>query len=413
MHFQTITKLLHLPNVIVIGAIENGDDDLHLIVKLSDKYGPPVCSGCGAVHTSVHSKGQMRVEDQPISGRRVFLYLEKRKCRCPEGGIYVEFLPWLHGRFTKRFAEQVFRLTSITTNAEAGWFLGLDDEVVYRIDKGILQEKADDLLVPTPAPQAISVDEVAWKKGHSYVTNVVDIDRRAVIWNHEKHGKSVLDAFYESLTEDERETIEVVACDGARGFLSSTREHAKNALIVLDHFHVKAYLNEALEDVRKQELAKAKKDKTQEELAGLLHCKQRFILMRNKPSRKKDRILKRLEELNEPVYKAMLLKEQFAAVYEYREKKDAQAALRDWIGEALRSGLAPFKELALKLFRKRHCILNFFIRRITSAISEGINNKIKRLKRMAYGYKDVAYFLLKIHQHCGLLNPRRYQLKYE
>jgi len=70
MHFQTITKLLHLPNVIVIGAIENGDDNLHLIVELSDKYGPPVCSGCGAVHTSVHSKGQMRVEDQPISGRR-------------------------------------------------------------------------------------------------------------------------------------------------------------------------------------------------------------------------------------------------------------------------------------------------------------------------------------------------------
>jgi len=97
MHFQTITKLLRLPNVIVIGAIENGDDNLHLIVELSDKYGPPVCSGCGAVHTSVHSKGQTRVEDLPISGRRVFLYLEKRKCRCPEGGIYVELLPWLHG----------------------------------------------------------------------------------------------------------------------------------------------------------------------------------------------------------------------------------------------------------------------------------------------------------------------------
>lgn len=74
----------------------------------------------------------------------------------------------------------------------------------------------------------------------------------------------------------------------------------------------------------------------------------------------------------------------------------------------VRSGLTPFKELAQKLFRKRHCILNFFVRRITSAISEGINNKIKRLKRMAYGYRDVAYFLLKVHQHCGLLNPRRF-----
>jgi transposase len=302
----------------------------------------------------------------------------------------------------------VYRLTTITTNTEAGWFLGLDDEVVYRIDRAILQEKADDLLVPTPVPKAMSVDEVAWKKGHSYVTNVVDIDRRIVIWNHDKHGKSALDAFYESLTEKERAEIEVVACDGARGFLSSSRQYAENALIVLDHFHVKSYLSAALDDVRKQELGKAKRDKSQEELTGLLHCKQRFILFRNKPSRKKTDVLKRLEQLNEPVYKAMLLKEQFATIYEYREKKDAQPALRSWIGEALRSGLAPFRELALKLFRKRHYILNFFVRRITSAISEGINNKIKRLKRMAYGYRDVAYFLLKIHQHCGLLNPRRF-----
>jgi len=204
MHFKTITKQLNLPNVIVVGALDCKDDHLHLVIAFSDKADPPTCSGCGAVHTSIHSRGQMRVEDVSSHGRRVFLYLEKRKCRCPDGGIHVEYLPWLHGRFTRRFAEQVYRLTTITTNTEAGWFLGLDDEVVYRIDRAILQEKADDLLVPTPAPKAMSVDEVAWKKGHSYVTNVVDIDRRIVIWNHDKHGKSVLDAFYKSLTEKER-----------------------------------------------------------------------------------------------------------------------------------------------------------------------------------------------------------------
>jgi len=408
MHYETITKLLNLPKVIVVNVLDANDGCLHICVASPDDVDPPVCSGCGAVHTSIHSRSQVRVEDLPSHGCRVFLYLEKRKCRCPDGGIHTEYLPWLHGRFTKRFAEQVNRLTAITTNTEAGWFFGLDDEVVYRIDRAILQEKADDLLQPTPAPKTMSIDEVAWKKGHSYVTNVVDIDKRIVIWNHDKHGKSVLDEFYKSLTEKERAEIEVVACDGAKGFLSSSRQYAENALIVLDHFHVKSYLSAALDDVRKQELAKAKRDKTQEELTGLLHCKQRFILLQNKSSKKKTQVLKRLEELNEPVYKAMLLKDQFATIYEYHEKKDAQPALRAWIGEALRSGLTPFKELAQKLFRKRHYILNFFVRRITSAISEGINNKIKRLKRMAYGYRDVAYFLLKVHQHCGLLNPRRF-----
>ncbi len=70
--------------------------------------------------------------------------------------------------------------------------------------------------------------------------------------------------------------------------------------------------------------------------------------------------------------------------------------LRVWLGEALRSGLVPFNELALKLFRKRNYMLNL----ITSAIPEGINNMIKWLRRMVYGYRDVAYFLLKVHQHC-------------
>ena len=409
MPLQTITNLLKLPNAIVVGILDCPDGHHHFVVSLSDNS-ELVCSHCGAVHTTVHSKGQMRVEDLPISGRRVYLYVEKRKCRCPQGGIRVEHLPWLRGRFTTRFAEQVNRLTAITTNTEAGWFLGLDDEVVYRMDRAILDEKAEQFLAPTPAPTVMSIDEVAWKKGHSYVTNVVDVEKRIVIWNHDKHGKAVTDAFYLSLTDKQRAAIEVVACDGAKGFLSSTRQHATNAMIVLDHFHVKGYLSEALETVRKQELAKAKKDQSQEELASLLHCKQRFILLRNKPSRKKTQVLKRLEELNEPVYKAMLLKEQFAAIYELKDRKEAQPALRAWIGEALRSGLQPFKDLAMKLFRKRHYILNFFVRRITSAISEGINNKIKRLKRMAYGYRDVVYFLLKIHQHCGLLNPRRFSI---
>jgi len=93
MHFDTITKLLNLPNVIVVGGLDCCDDHLHFVVAFSDNAEPPVCSFCGAVHTSVHSRGQMRVEDLPILGRRVLLYLEKRKCRCPDGGIHVEHLP--------------------------------------------------------------------------------------------------------------------------------------------------------------------------------------------------------------------------------------------------------------------------------------------------------------------------------
>ncbi len=251
----------------------------------------------------------------------------------------------------------------------------------------------------------MSVDEVAWQKWHKYVTNVVDVEKRQVIWNHNGRGKSTLDAFYRKLGREGCNTIEAVASDGARGFLSSTKEHLNNAVIVLDHFHVKKYLNDAVDDVRKEELRKARQQE-QAELSEVLHCNKRFILMQNTVSDKKTDMLKKLESLNKRVYQAMLLKEQFLTIYEAGDRKTAYRNLRQWIVAAIKSCIQSFVELGYKFFRKRHYVLNYFICKITAAVSEGINNKIKRLKRMAYGYRDVKYFLLKIHQHCGLLSPR-------
>lgn len=406
MHLQTITELLALPNFQVVSVLEQKESSLHLYVDLVEAVAP-VCSACGGVHHApLHSIGWIVVEDMPIAGKRTFLYIPKRKSRCPiDDKIRVEQFAVLRGRFTRRFAEQVYRLTSISTNAEASWFLNLDDETVYRIDRGMLEELAREKLSPVPAPSVMSVDEVAWQKWHKYVTNVVDIERRKVIWNHDGHGKSTLDAFFAALGQEKSSRIEAVACDGARGFLSSIRQHANNALTVLDHFHVKSYLNDALDTVRKEELRKARQGKATD-LADLLHCRKKFILMQGQPSKRQRDVLKQLARLNDTVYRAMLLKEQFLEIYRSNSRQTAQAGLRQWIGAAFASEIPVFVELAQKFFRKRHFILNFFRMRITSAISEGINNKIKRLKRMAYGYKDVTYFLLKIHQHCGLLNPR-------
>jgi transposase len=140
------------------------------------------------------------VEDLALAGKRVFLYLPKRKVICMEDGrSRVEEFEWLRGRFTKRYADQVNRLTAITTNQEAGWYLGLDDEVVYRIDRRNLEALALEKLDPVPVPKYMSVDEVAWQKWHKYVTNVVDIEQRKVIWNHNHRGKEVLAGFYKAL----------------------------------------------------------------------------------------------------------------------------------------------------------------------------------------------------------------------
>ena len=406
MQLNTITELLDIPNYKVTHVIHNDGNSLHFIVEQIERL-PPVCSGCGRVHAGgIHSVWMNLIEDLPISGKRVFLHVPRRKVRCMEDDtIRVEEIPWLRKRFSLRFAKQVYRLTAITTNQEAGWYLGLDDETVYRIDKCMLETLAREKLDSLVAPTMMSVDEVSWQKRHKYVTNVIDIEKRKVIWNHNGRGKVVLDKFYRKLGSDGCANIQAVASDGARGFLSSTKTFAKNALIVLDHFHVKKYLNDALDTVRKEELHKARKENN-DELCKILHCNQRFILMKSAKGKKKQDLLGKLATLNERVYQAMLLKEQFLSVYAAKDRQTAQTTLKDWIVAAMKSKISAFVELGNKFFRKRHFILNYFICNITTAISEGINNKIKRLSRMAYGFKDVYYFLLKIHQHCGMLNPR-------
>lgn len=406
MQLDSVTELLRISNFKVAYMIHNSKKRIELLLERTGNA-PCICSSCGKIHnTGIHSIGKVIVEDLPISGTRVFLHVPKRKLFCLEdGSVRTEEIEWIKGRFTRRFADQIYKLTSITTNKEAGWFLGLDDEKVYRADKSMLEELSLNKLQTISAPRHMSVDEVAWQKWHKYVTNVVDVDRHRVIWNHDGRGKSTLDKFYHTIGEKGCKEIEAVVSDGARGFLSSTKEHLKNVLIVLDHFHVKKYLNDAVDSVRKEELRKARQQNNGE-LSEVLHCNKRFILMQNKVTNKKRDVLDKLSSLNEKVYKAMLLKEQFLSIYSAGDRKVAYTNLREWIVAAIKSQIPSFVELGYKFFRKRHYVLNYFICKITSAISEGINNKIKRLKRMAYGYRDVQYFLLKIHQHCGLLDPK-------
>lgn len=412
MQIYSIKKRLNIPEYKITDILSETDKEIHIKIE-PYKRKKFICSGCGQVHKiGQHGIEEVIAEDLPIFEKRTYLHIVKRRYKCPaDKSTRIEETPWLKkwSRVTKRFAEQVSRLTAITTNQEAGWFLGLDDEAVYRIDKEILEAQYNLKLVPPPAAINISVDEVSYKKYHRYLTNVIDADERAVIWNDRGRKTEVLDRYYTGIGEDNCKRIESVALDGARTFISSTNKYAVNALIVYDKFHIMQKLNWAVDMARKQELRTARKENN-EELVDLINCKQRFILLKKKSNLTDSQAhyLERLCEINEPIYKAMLLKESFLKLYDCQSPEEAQSYLEGWIIEALAGSVETFKLIAASFRDKMNYIINWFRKKISSAISEGINNKIKRLKRMAYGYRDVEYFKLKIHQHCGLLNPRKY-----
>ena len=409
MRGYSITQALSLPEY-KVSNLENGLEELRIEVK-PYKRKAFVCSGCGEIHAGpINSFKRVTVEDLKICGKRVKLIVVKRRMRCErDGRLHVEGVEWLkpRARVTKRFGEDVYRLTSITTNTEAGWYLGLDDEKVYRIDLETLEGLAKKKLDPTPAVENMSVDEVSWRKYYRYLTNVIDVNIRKVIWNSMGRTAEVLDKYYDSIGTEACEKIKSVALDGAMTYISSTKNKARNAVIVYDKFHVVQKLNTTVDTVRKLELRKARKE-NRDDLVEMMGCKQRFMLLKNKAkltSSQKER-LDRLCALNDPIYKAMLLKESFLEIYTKPDESSAKECLEVWLAQASASGVMAFAALAEKFRAKAQYILNWFKNRISSAISEGINNKIKRLKRMAYGYRNVRYFLLKIHQHCGLLSPR-------
>ena len=135
MRGYSITKVLRLPEYRVTRILSETDQEIH-IETVPYKRKPLVCSGCGLVHEKGrHGIDTVIVEDLRLAGRRVYLHVIKRRIYCPvDECIHVEALDWIkpRSRVTNRFAAEVYRLTAITTNAEAGWYLGLDDEKVIR-----------------------------------------------------------------------------------------------------------------------------------------------------------------------------------------------------------------------------------------------------------------------------------------
>ncbi len=409
MQGNTIRSLIKTPGFKITRIVKSvGQLDIYVEPYKRLKA---VCSGCGKTHKKgFHGCNESVAEDVRLGEEKVFLHIMRRRYRCPvDGRIHIESINWIEkgARVTRAFSEYITRLTAITTNKEAGWYLGLDDEKVYRIDKACLQRQFEKQLNPPPALTNGSVDEVSYRKYHRYLTNVINVDLKKVVWNAKGRKTEVLNQYYEGIGKKNCEAIETMAMDGAQTYISSTEQYATKALIVYDRFHATQKINNAIDAVRKNELKEARK-RDDKKLIDYINCKRRFILLKRKDrlTQKQSITLSELCALNEPIYKGFLLKEQFLAVYQCEDIEEAKNHLRNWFEEAIESGIDVFVSLAEKLLKKVQFILNWFKKRISSAISEGINNKIKRLKRMAYGYRDIDYFRLKIHQHCGLLNPR-------
>lgn len=364
------------------------------------------CSRCGATVQGCHSKDWITLWDVPFGRRRCRWQVKRARILCScSMGVRVEKLSFRssHHFLTQRFVDHIEQVlcSKMFTVADVARLFDLDYGAIYKIDHEVLRRLVQELEIPDPIH--ISVDEKSFKKGHSYVTIVTDCDLKKVIWVSEGNTKASLDQFFMILGPERCRKIKTVSKDLHKPYAASCHEFIPEAIEVADPFHVVQALNRAIDDSRK-ELAVG---------STLKVSKRRLIsnmqwILRYKKENLGDRELNSLaylEKINEPLYRAYLHKERFYEFFEFRpsETKEAERFLISWCVDAFKIGLQALKEFAEYIRRHATVLLNIVLTQRSSAISEGINRKISVIKSMAYGYRNVNYFMLKILQRCGFL----------
>ncbi len=314
---------------------------------------------------------------------------------CNHCGTYFTILPPgidHKAKATRRLMFYVSRLCRFMPADKIPFFVPISASTARRWDKKILTE-----CLPNPDHdhlRVILVDEKAIGRHHTYLTVVINGETGEVLHLAEGKKKESMAGFFEKLTPDQIRNIEAVGMDRAGAYKSVVTEYAPDAVIVFDKFHLISNYNQAIDQVRREEWRKADADDK-----GFIKG-QRYNLFRNpenlKPGQKSS--LKDLFEINEPLFKAHLLKAGLKRLWTYVYPKSAGKYLDKWISWANETGLTPLITFAKGLDRDRNEILSFIRHRITSAKLEAFNATISRIVKRACGYSDLDYLYLKIRQ---------------
>jgi transposase len=240
----------------------------------------------------------------------------------------------------------------------------------------------------------IAIDEISIGKGHHYLTIVLNLLTGAVVFVGEGKGAETLEPFWKRLRRA-RAKVVAVATDMSKAYIRAVRDHLPHAVHVFDHFYVIKLVNDKLSALRRELYAQLTADEDRKLLKGL-----RWLLLKNPenldPERNERERLEEALHLNEPLAIAYYLKEDLRQLWSQPNKRTARRVLRDWLARARASGIRILRQLADTLEEYQEGILAYYNRPISTGPLEGTNNKIKTMKRQAYGFRDKEFLKLKI-----------------
>ena len=359
------------------------------------------CGVCRQRCRKVHSVRKTR-EWRDLSMRKLPLKLRYRPRRvlCPRCGLRVEDFPWAEpwARVTTALSKAVAILAREMSWQGTSRHYGLNWKSVATIVKravayGLRHRKR-------PPVHIIGIDEVSRRKGQVYLTVVYDLRRRVLLWVGEDRTEEAVKKFFtEEMGRRRCHTLQVVCMDMWAPYANLVREHAVNAQILFDRFHIVKHLNEAVDGVRR-ELWRKLTSKEKVTVKGT-----RWLLLKNpwnlSPDQKER--LSTLVRWNTPLVRAWYLKEAFQLFWDYKQPWRAKQHLRKWINSAMRSKLEPFKKFAKMLRSHLDGILPWTEIRLSNGAVEGMNNKIKSISHRSFGFRTAENFIAAIYHCCARL----------
>jgi transposase len=362
------------------------------------------CATCGSKDVIKFGKVTRQIKTIPTGSRSTWLILHLHRLKCRACGA-VELEPLIISdpkkHWSRKLGRYILDMLKHMTIKALSEHLKMSWDTLKEIHKDALSIRMKKRRYKNL--EYLGVDEVAVKKGHSYLTVVVDLTSGEVVWVSECRDTNSLEEFMLRLKRSKAK-IKGIAMDMWKPYINAVIRHFGAEVVVFDHYHIISDYNKTLDDLRRMEAASASiADKN-------IYRGVRYLLLTGKQKIENDSEAKsrlnRLLELNTSLSIAYVMKEELRRLFDCRSPAEAESYLDGWIAKARASLIAPLIKFANKLYSHRTGIFNYFKHRITTGKVEGINNKIKVLKRQAYGFRDMEYFKLRI---C-FLNEANYSL---
>ncbi len=358
----------------------------------------PICSYCYHKGVGSHSNHQRFLRDLSLGPHKTLIHLYYRKIKCPVcGQITVEELDIAEPggpRVTRRLAIYIQELCKLMTVKDVAEHLHLDWKTVKEIDKQGLQKEFAS--TDYNGLRCLAVDEISYGKHHRYLTTVIDFETGRIVWVGKDRKYETLKEFFLRMPNEARDQIKAVAMDMWDPFIKAVSEFCPQSAIVFDVFHIVAQYGKVIDEVRRAETrAAAEADK--KVIKG-----SRWILLKNLENLKETEVprLEKLLSVNKNLAAVYILKDELKTIWHCPNRQYMTKTLDDWCSKALESGIPALQQFVKTLRYHEYGILNHTDYPIHTGKLEGINNKIKVIKRQAYGFHDLEYFILKIIQAC-------------